>query len=516
MNKLIIAASAVFALVLLAQPAPVVADNNFGITPEKKLAKALEDLADVCFECGDAAKGKGLYTYSRSYFNYGLMYDPDHKKIRSTMGYKKKRGEWILEEDMVPLTDKINEAKRDQLVQKLWTDTEAVRKKAAEELMEFARDPKLELSQRMLALWHAIRFDPNSRDALKAARSTPTNAWYKHQIDDEADTNRIVWIQRAAKGEKIEEDTPYEKACGLHMAKRRTDYLVVHVEIGEKSEDWASALAQYGEACRARVIELLGTEPPKKPDEDGKRLHYSVLSDRERFARFVDKCSGIPDASERKVRGEQSGGTPVYNPYGAVWLYPRLENDYGLRDGIAHDLALKEIQRHTGSENYYWLLRGFGYQLSTQMNGSIHSRFFAVKSTGVIDTGGAEAMPGFGDSPAGWRLRVGMELTGDSALTLSDLCKTRSQDYTDREMAAAYCFTDYILHEHKEKLSAFLQSAYTEFVARYKEKKGPETAQELLARMLESFEMDEEAFMSAFRLWSLANYFDLDASEQGK
>jgi len=241
-----------------------------------------------------------------------------------------------------------------------------------------------------------------------------------------------------------------------------------------------------------------------------------VFSDRERFAKFVDKCSGIPDASERKVRGEQSGGTPVYNPYGAVWLYPKLENDYGLRDGIAHDLAYKEIVRHTGSENFYWLERGFGYQISTQMNGSIQSKFFATRSSGVIDTGGADSMPGFGDSPAGWRIRIGMELTGGQAMTLSELTKTRPQDYSNREMAAAYCFTDYLLHEQKEKLGEFLKSAYKEFVARYQEKKAPETAVELMNRLLETLEMSEEQFMDAFRLWALANYFELNAAEESK
>jgi hypothetical protein len=430
------------------------------------------------------------------------------------MGYKKKHGKWVLDEDMVPLTDKINEAKRDQLVQKLWKDTETVRKKAADELLEFVRDTDLALPQRMLALWHAIRFDPTNRDALKAARSSPNNRWYKHLLDDTADTNRNVWIQRAQKGEKIEEDTPYEKSCGLHMAKRRTDYLVIHAEIGEKSEAWAEALSQYGEACRARILELLGTEAPKKPDDDAKRLHYTVFSDRARFAKFVDKCSGIPDASERKVRGEQSGGTPVYKPYGAVWLYPNLENDYGLRDGIAHDLAYKEVVRHTGSENFYWLERGFGYQLSTQMNGSIQSKFFATRSTGVIDTGGAESMPGFGDSPAGWRLRVGMELTGGTALSISELTKARPQGYTNREMAAAYCFTDYLLHEQKEKLGEFLKSAYKEFVSRYKAKKPPETAVELMNRLLATLGMTEQQFTDAFRIWALANYFELNKAEE--
>ncbi|MEZ5990920.1 MAG: hypothetical protein R3E76_01000 [Planctomycetota bacterium] len=516
MRKLAIAVLCAALFLLLAQPRPAIADNNFGITPEKKLAKTLEELADVCFECGDTAKGKGLYTYARSYFNYGLMYDPDHKKIRKTMGYKKKKGEWILEEDMVPLTDKINEAKRDELTRKLWIDTETIRHKAADELLEFVKDSELDLQQRMLALWHAARFDPINREVLKATRSSTSETSYRHQLDDQADTNRIVWIQRAQKGEKIDERTPYETATGMNMAKRRTDYLVVHVEIGEKSEPWAEALSQYGEACRTRIFELLGTTQPKKPDEDPKRLHYSVFSDRERFARFVDKCSGIPDASERKVRGEQSGGTPVYNPYGAVWFYPRLENDFGLRDGLAHDLAYKEIVRNTGGEQFYWLLRGFAYQVSTQMNGSIHSKFFATKSTGVIDTGGAEALPGFGDSPAGWRVMVGMELAAGTALTLTDLCKGRPQDYTNREMAAAYCLTDYLLHEKKEKLAAFLNSAYKEFVARYKEKKNPEDALELMNRLLESLEMDEQEFMDAFRIWALANYFDLNSAEEGK
>ncbi|MCB9893956.1 MAG: hypothetical protein H6839_05900 [Planctomycetes bacterium] len=513
MQKLTWTAALAVALLLLAQPRPADADANFGVTPDKKLAKALADLADTCFECGDMAKGKGLYTYARSYFSHGLEFDTDHKKIRKVMGFERKKGAWVLEEDMIPLTDKINESKRDELVEKLRVETAPLREKAAEKIWKFVEDTELPAPQRMLALYYTLQLFPEHRGAQKAARCMPANWWYRHQLDDEADTNREVWIQRADAGQAFEEKSPYEEQSGLPMSKRRTKHLITHMDMGDKGPEWAKNLAQFGEACRTRISELLGIDLPKEPTSDDQRLHYTVLIERDRFARFVEKCSGIPDASDRKTRAETSGGTPVYKPYGACWFYPNYTNDFGVRDGMAHDLGYKEMVRHFGSENYYWLIRGFGYVLSTQMNGSTSSRFFAVKSTGVIDTGGAESLPGLGNCAAGWRLHVAMTVAGDKPLTLSDLVKMRPQDYGQDETAAAFCFTDYLLHAHKEKLGEFMKNAYEEFVARYKEKKPAESASELLQRMLTVLGTNEPDFMTAFKTWAIANYIDLPSGE---
>ena len=513
MRKLAISMAAALVVVLLATPREAGAIEKFDIDPEKKLAKKLEDTADACFECGDVAKGKGLYRHARSFFSHALEFDEDHKKTRKVMGFKRKRGKWILEEDMVPASDKINESKRQELEEKLRVETLELRKEAAEELWDFVTDDELEMNQRMLALYHVIRLYPEGREGQKAAKSSADVMWYKHQLDDEADTNRIKWIQRAPTGEVIEESTPYEQTSGLAMTKRKTDWIVLHTDLADKSAEWCENLIQYTEASRDHVFEILGVDKPKAPDKDELRLHYTVMKERERFSRFVDKCSGITDTAHRKEVASVSYGTPVYNPYGAVWLYPNLANDYGVRDGIAHDVASKEIFRLTGPEGAYWLARGLGYINSTHMNGSTSSIFYGVKTSGVLDTGGVEALPGFGNSSSGWRVQFGMELAGGTELKLSHLVKLRVGDYSQREMAHAFCYTDYLLNNHKDKLNEFLQGCYKERARRYNEKEDPETAAEILQRLWEALVLTEEQFMQGVRDWALANYFELPAEE---
>lgn len=513
MRKLAISMAAALTIALLAMPREAGAIEKFNIEPDKKLAKKLEDTADVCFECGDVAKGKGLYRLARSFFSHGLELDEDHKKIRKTMGFKRKRGKWLLEEDMVPAKDIINEKKREELEEKLRVETLEMRKEASEELWEFATNEELLTAQRMLALYHVIRLYPEGREAQKAAKSSPDYMWYKHQLDDEADTNRVKWIQRAPTGELIKEPTPYQNASGLAMTARKTDWIVFHTDLGNDSAQWAETLIQYAEASRDHVFELLGLEKPKAPDKDELRLHYTVMQSRERFSKFVEACSGITDTAHRKEVAAVSFGTPTYSPYGAVWLYPNLANDYGVRDGIAHDVASKEIFRLCGGEGAYWLARGLGYINSTHMNGSTSSIFYGVKTSGVLDTGGAEALPGFGNSSSGWRVQFGMELTGGTELKLSHLVKLRVGDYSQREMAHAFCYTDYLLHEHKDKLNEFLQACYKERARRYNEKEAAETPQEILERLWTTLVLTEEQFMEKVRVWALANYFELPAEE---
>lgn len=508
MKKLAWTAALVIAVALLAQPREAAALDDFEIKPENKLAAAITKLADICFECADNAKGKGLYTYTRSFFNHALMYDPDHRKTRTAMGFLKKRGEWVLDEDLVPQSDKLNEARRDELTQKIYADTLAKRAKAVEPLWKFVEDKNLPMEHRLLALFHVIRINPEHRGAQKAAKSSPDRMWFKHQLDDVADTNRNVWIQRASAGEAVSDKTPYEEKSGIPMEKRRSDWIVFHADIGPEGKVWAEKLTQFGEASRNHVFELIGAESPAAPDKDEQRLHFTVLSERERFARFVESCSGITDASHRKEVATASGGSPVYNPYGSVWLYPRLENDYGLRDGIAHDIAAKEIFRYTG-QGAYWLARGFGYFNSTHMNGSATATFFGVRTTVVVDSGGREALPGFGNCSAGWRLNAGLEVAGGAALTPGDLIKLGVNDYTPREMAQAYAYTDFLVNARKEKFKEFLESAYKERTRRHNAKEAAMTAAETLELMYTTLELTEAEFMAAFREWALASYFAL-------
>jgi hypothetical protein len=499
---------ALIALMLLVRPEPAIADATFGITPDKKLGAALANLADTCFECGDEAKGKGLYTCARSYFNHALEYDVDHKKTRRVMGYERKKGAWVLEEDMVPKEDKVGAGKEREMIEKLQADTTPIREKAAATIWPFVEDTKLAPAQRMLALYHTLRIFPEHRAAQKAARSAPDKYWFKHHLDDEGDTQRAVWIQRAIEGEVVETETQYDKQSGIPFAKRKSGWLFFHMDIGEKSGEWARVLLQFTEAARGHVFELLGVEAPRPPEKDLDRLHFTVLSQRERFARFVEKCSGINDAALRKDTAEVSGGGPTYNPYGTVWLYPDLANDFGLRDGLAHDIAAKEIFRYCGM-GAYWLARGLGYMNSTHMNGSVQSRFWIHKSTGVIDSAGREALPGMGDCAAGWRVEIGMQVAAEAELTLSALASVRDADFSQRETAAAFCFTDYLLHGHKAKLGEFLKSCYDERVRRNKEKLAPETPGETVERLYKVLETTEADFQQAFRVWVLKEYFAL-------
>jgi hypothetical protein len=267
-------------------------------------------------------------------------------------------------------------------------------------------------------------------------------------------------------------------------------------------------LLQFTEASHTHALDLLGLEATKPPEKDEHRLHYTVLSQRERFARFIEKCSGINDAGLRKDMANNSAGGQTFNPYGAVWLYPDLASDFGLRDGMAHDIATKEIVRHCGT-SATWLKFGLSYMNSTHMNGTVRSKFWVHKSTGVIDSGKCEALPGLGDCAAGWRVEVGMQAAAETDMTLSALANVRDPDFTQREVAAAFCITDYLVNQHKAKLAEFLKAAHAEGQRRMKEKLAPETPAELVTRLYATLETTEADFQAAFRTWVLANYFVL-------
>lgn len=490
----------------LARPADAL--DDFGIAADKKLAKAFEDVADACYQCGEKAKDKGLYTNARSYFDHALRYDPEHKNTRKVMGFKKKKNAWVLEDDMIPLKDIVNESKRAEVEQKLATETLEVRTKAADALWKFVADTALPAESRMLALYHVLRLCPEHREGQKCARANPDRKFFKHALDDENETLREKRINEVAAPEKIAELSGYEKALGYSIPKRRSTWFVVHCDMGEVGEAWVEPLTKFAEAARSHQLDLMGLTTPNAPKQDPHRLHYTVIATRERFAAFVDKCSGLTDASERAEISKVSSGSQVFNPYGSVWLYPNLQDDYGLRDAIAHDVAIKDVFRCTGDVGY-WLAHGFGYLNSTHMNGSCASTFYGTRSSGVINTGGKESLPGLGSCSAGWRLHVALSLAGNKAIKPSQLATTRMNDFTEEHMAAAFCIVDFLSSQHKEKLKAFFESALAERMKRIKEKGTPETGQEIVNRLYAELGMDEAAFMTAFKTWAVVNYIKL-------
>jgi hypothetical protein len=487
------------------------AAETFGIEPDKKLAKALENAADACFECGDEAKGFGLYSYTRSFFNHALQYDPDHRGTRRVMGYKKKRGTWVLEEDLVPKGDEIVETKRPELEAKLAARTAEHRRRPAEKLWQFVADQKLERPQRMLALYHVLRLCPEYHEAQQAMRVKPGSRALVHALDDEAETMRVKWIDGGAEGVTIEEETAYEKA-GFKMENRRGEWIVVHANIGEKSADWAKTLTKYSEAANTRSREILGLEQLPAPADDANRFHYTVFSERDGFSKFIERCSNIKNDMTRRESARNGFGAMVFNPDGAAFLQLNVEDDQFVRDAIAHDLGARLVAYHT-SWSGYWLARGAGYLTSSEMNGSILQRFWVPKSTAVIPSGGREALPGLGFSAANWRLTVAMDVVAGKATTPSQLAVVKIADYDERDMAYAFCFAEFLSKQHKPKLAKFLESARAERVRRAADKEPDEDAQEMVKRLLAELEMNEEQFNQAFSAWVTESFVRLPQPE---
>lgn len=500
-----VAIALALALILSAATA---AQDTHGITPDKRVAKALADLADTCFECGEKAREAGLNTTARSFYSHALGYNTDHRQTRRVMGFKKQRDGWVLEKDLVPKADTVPEAKRADAEQRLADATLPARRKAADLLFKFVADTKLESAQRLLALHNLLLICPEHRGGLAAARATPARMWFKHDLDADSESQRDARLEAAPQPEKLDAQSTYESATGFSMAKRRTPWFIVHLDLGETGPVWADGLARLAEASRTHVLGLMGAKSPAPPKEDAHRLHFTVLGTRERFAAFVEKCSGIEDPRHRAEVSKASDGTTTYSPYGAVWLYPDVSNDWGLRDAIAHDVAIKEVFRCTG-DGAYWLAQGMGYLASTHMNSSTAARFYGVKASSAIESGGKDAMPGLGNSPAGWRLHAALMAAGGRVITPGKLAALRVSDFRAEHMAMAFCWADFLAARRADQMKKFYDSAQAERAARLRDKRAGETPEELVSRLYTALETDEAALTVAFSTWVLEEYVRL-------
>ncbi len=491
----------------------MVADDT-GIAADKKLAKELENLADLCYAMGIKAKDSGIYNYAKSFFNHALLYDPDHKETRKILGFKKKGKEWVADKEDygMPSRNTIRPEKEDEVYKKIWSDTKAEREKAADKLYEFVADTKLDNKQRVLALHHLMLIDPWHVKGHRAAGmdntepGTSTDLW-THKLDADIYHARRDWQKDAPAATAVKDKTPYEDAMGVLFGKARGERFFIHVSCVGSAEQIALNLAPYADATWRKACEYLGTTPEEAPKEDAKRLHYTVIDDRPNYAKFIESCAGIDDAQRRKEIAEQGWGYATRKPTGNVWLYPRPEVDAGLRDGFAHEIGSYSIASKCGYR-LYWLNRGFGFTMSNRAVGSVRANFAPVRGSQVIPSD-VEAMPGNGTNAAAWRFNVVLAIAGGKTLGLSALTRASSATFGEQQCAFGFAYTEFLLTKYKDKLAPFLKDAYDDTYERYKKKEQPESGDETLARLMKHLDTSSDALQTDFALWAVDNYLKL-------
>ena len=477
--------------------------------PDKNLAKELKNLAEVCYKCGENAREKGIYTYARSFYDYALRYDLDHKETRKVLGYKKKKNEWVLSGELaVPSSNTCKPGTEKELLGKLWPETLPVREKAADALFKFVEDKKLDRAQRLIALYHIIQLcDTHAKSRAVLNHVTNEGLWIS-ALDQDAAKDRASWAA-AAKVEKTEDKTPYEEKLKITFSKFRGERVLVQAYVGNLSESMAESCARMGDASIARAYNLLGLEMPAAATADVSRYHFTVFNVREDYAKFVENCSGIDDNSKRR-EAAQASGCGTRNPFGTVWLNTNNDNDESQRDAVAHAVGSFIISAHCGW-NLYWLTRGFAYFMSTQMMGSTKATVFAsMKSTApLIDSGGVNSLMGLGTCAEGWRWRIARTAATDKLATLTQMTTAQVAGYDEQRMAQAFCLVDYLVNAHREKLSGFLKGSVEESKKRKADGKAAETPQEAQDRLLKELGQTEDDFNKAFREWVLATYINL-------
>ena len=503
---------------LFSWKAPAVAQDT-GIVPEKKLAKELQGLADVCYEMGIKAKDRGIYNFAKSFFNHALLYDPDHRETRKILGFKKKGKDWVgdKEDYGMPTSNTVRKEKEAEAFGKVWDETKDLRTKAADKLFEFVADEKLDTRQRILALHHLMLIDPLHDKAhraagLEAAAPGTSESPWLHSRDRDFAHQRNTWNSGTPDAAVVTDKTPYEETLGLTLAKARGERFFFHIGTDLNAETLAQTLTPFADSTWKRAHEYLGLTLEEAPKEDAKRLHYSVFQTRDKYAQFIEKCAGIEDAARRKEIAEQGYGYATRKPNGNVWLYPFPNEPSALRDGVAHEIGSYIIGSKCGYR-LYWLNRGLGFTLSNRAMGTVKATFVTIKGTAIIDSGGVESMPGLGTNAGSWRFKVILAIAGGKSLNLKDLTQVSPSGFTELHGAFAFGYTEFLLEKHQAKLAPFLEDAYNDTYQRYQKKEKTESPDDTLNRLLKHLDLPIDKIQTDFAAWAAENYLKLPKKE---
>lgn len=455
---------------------------------DKERGKLWEWLADKHAKLGDEYKQVKIYSLARKQYDRSRELEPDNRKAWEGLGFKKKSGEWVVDEAL-PDKDEVFGAAFLEARKKPDEEKVETYEKCADrcrKLVEKATDAGDTRSARIIAI-DLLYYEPENAEAHKLRGHEKDGDVWLPAISKKWREAGHKLVADASFGEELEGEDEQAKEIGSSFNRRKGDWLITRTSYDVTR---AKMLHRNAVAVVKRTQELLGTEGPPFGQYEYTITHLQTRDEYEGMLTKVLKLEGDDLTFARRLSGHGQS-----KPYG---YFCYSVSDASADDMLCNTVSLR-VLAHAQSgkrDRAPWIDTGFGYLVTSQVLGTTMVQRYTMKEVGTT-TADDKVIPEFSKkagTPELLREVALYNINYNRDIPLRQLIATEINDMQQAHAAKSFSFMEFIYANHAEQASKWLKRG------------GTQKAIERTAAIEEDFGVKLEDLENEWREWVLMNY----------
>ncbi len=373
----------------------------------------------------------GLEGAATNEWEESLELEPDSEDARKALGFQRKKGEWVRDEDFV--VERENRGDPKDVAEALDT----YRKKragiiaaAGRELVPLAQwAADKGYKERAKRLWGLVRmFDPNNADACEGIGWKPAGDRWFPEAEAAQRKAALDLLKKGDGGKATKEPSTLTAPMEAKLERRRSAHFTFE---GRASQDELAEWLRGAEAARTMLFEMLAPDEALRPGG----VTGVFFTSQPEHVKFLEKCTEMSE-DERKTY-EALGGWSSMGANIAFELWTRGELPEYHREAAIH-ITVHLLFQHTWNlaKPPAWLSEGLALWFTDRLTGSALARCTDLKG----NTLGDDRSP----STAGWRARLRARMREASAPSLRAVFRAHADDLDMDKMIVSWSFISFL------------------------------------------------------------------------
>lgn len=438
-------------------PSPPVAHAEEGGDPgfefyEEQKVKILKAAGAKVWDASVKASRSNLWQFANEQALRALTFDPDQEDAREYLGYEKKRGEWVVDQE-----------KNEKVLARQNTRSERQSMEAFEKIVQKWKDTVLEKTDEYVAARYAKLGDACAKKGfpLQAQKGYE----YALRLDRDCKAARKglghtqfgkVWvtpkqksaIEAAAKAEQVKDDSEWDGLFGTTLNKVESEHFRL-----ESSLD-VDVLMDVAEKCEiAYAYYLADFDYDPTNDVLKRKARFCLMVDDEQWNKYVDRYAG-GDEFTRKM-----GGTSNYD---ALVYGNRQRDGHGIaikRDSCVYNTVKMLNRKVFGLKQGAWIDEGLAYFYTVKVLGTNMTHAVAKKTNeryGKTETEGG--IKDWNDT-SNWKPNIHDMVTSERDVELRALLVKPITQLDYEASIKAWSVITWMMDEHRELFQEFMEQA---------------------------------------------------------
>ncbi|MEK7468231.1 MAG: hypothetical protein AAB074_12525 [Planctomycetota bacterium] len=373
----------------------------------------------------------GLEGAATNEWEESLLLEPDSEDARKALGFARKKGEWVRDEDFA--VERENRGDTKEIGEALDT----YRKKRLGIVSAAERDlvplalwtTEKGFKERAKRLWTLVRlFDPGNADACEAIGWKEAGGRWYPEAEAASRKAALDLLESGDGGKAVKEASEVTAPMEAKFERRRSAHFTFE---GRATQEQLAKWLRGAEATRTLMFELLAPDEQLRPAG----MTGVFLTSNAEHARFLEKCT--PMSEDERETYKSLGGWTTFTPSIVFELWTKGEFPEYHREASIHIAAHMLFQGTWGiAKPAPWLSEGFALWFTDRLTGSALARCTDLMGNTIGD----DRSP----STAGWRARLRARLREASAPSLRSVFRAHADDLDLDKNIVSWSFVSFL------------------------------------------------------------------------